>query len=764
MSFREGNAVSIEDPKVKPLREISVTASDSDASGEARLSIDKLSDIPGVGDKVRQALIEHFGSEEVALKVVLDSRVDLVAAVPGIGSRQAVNLVKGAYEVQFGASSNKVMRSQDVRKIYDSVLEIMRGYANTSYARDKLFLYFPLPPSKLDEIKKRQNYFGDASAMSQGLSQDQRETLRDLLGRVRGLFRRIKPRRIEGRVIITNDGNVFDTLIREGVDKWCPVYVLSEGESAEDYGKGYDLVMYISPFGVYDDSVDMLDNVELLGKDWSVGDVVPEKTVGFYSRNYHVIDAACKLADVFEKLPMNDSVKNFVDSLDFDSLRQVGQILENLNEDGDIAEGVDSELDRYRKAVRQFTTSIAETEAWLNEEIKTKISQSEVKLGGAQIINILQSADIDGTDPNALRNMLPAEIIETFESTVQKAEDKLAEMLGLNVREIDWVTGVISEEIALPVRMVPQQINGLEDRLRRLFAEKQFSIIKKFAGQLDTLRTVVTQAVQTLLEFDLFLTVGLFSVDFNLKIPDVSLDYNGVGVEDASNVFLVDSMLKGNHGKVQPIDYAIGTTTFVPEGTNNENCAILSGANSGGKTTTIQTLAQIVTLAQAGFPVPAEAAYIRPFEEIYFFYKSRGMVSAGAFETTLKQFADIVVSDKCKLALFDEVEAITEPGSAANVIAGLIEILQEDPNSSTVICSHLAQEIKDACSVAVRIDGIEAQGLDENLELIVDRTPRFGYLARSTPELIVERLTKLSKGEKQKVFDHIYKNIMKDRK
>jgi len=72
------------------------------------LSIENISDIPGVGDKVRKTLIDHFGSEPVAMKVILDSRVDLVAAVPGIGARQAVNIVKAAYETKFGVSSNTV--------------------------------------------------------------------------------------------------------------------------------------------------------------------------------------------------------------------------------------------------------------------------------------------------------------------------------------------------------------------------------------------------------------------------------------------------------------------------------------------------------------------------------------------------------------------------------------------------------------------------------------------------------------------------------
>jgi hypothetical protein len=728
-------------------------------SGDMRVSIESLSDIPGVGDKVKQALVDHFGSEAVALKVVTDSRVDLVAAAPGIGSRQAVNIVKAAFEVQFGASANTILRSTDVRKIFESVVGIIRGYTNTGYARDKLILYFPLPPDKIDVIHERQKYFSDAIDMASKLKDEQKETLKVNLTQVRGLYRRVKPRRLEGRVIITNDVNVFDTLVAEGVDRWCPVYVLSEGESATDYSKGYDLVIYISPLGIYDDSVDMLDNVEILGKDWTLDDVLPERTIGFYSRNYRVIDASSKLANEFGTIPSNDSVKEFVKSLDIGSLKEAGEILKNLSEEGDLAENVDTELDRYRKAVKAFPTAIAETEAWLNEEIKSRIAKSEVTLGGQQIISILQSADMEGAEGSALRNMLPAEIVETFTTTIQEAEDKLVEMLGLTMKEADWVTGVVSEEISLPAKMVPTQINDLEDRLRRLFADRQFGLIKKVAGQLDKLTPAVTEAVQTLLEYDLFLAVGLFGVDYNLTTPKISAEHKGVGVKAARNMFLAESEIKGKHGKVQPIDYAIGNTPIQPTGTQGENCAILSGANSGGKTTTIQTLAQIVTMAQAGLPVPAEDAYMPVYEEVYFFYKSRGMVSAGAFEATLKQFAEIVTSEKSKLALFDEVEAITEPGSAANVIAGLIEILQKDPKSCTVLCSHLAKEIRDVTDVPVRIDGIEAEGLDENLDLVVDRTPRFGYLARSTPELIVERLTKLSKGRKKEVYATILENL-----
>ena len=73
-----------------------------------------------------------------------------------------------------------------------------------------------------------------------------------------------------------------------------------------------------------------------------------------------------------------------------------------------------------------------------------------------------------------------------------------------------------------------------------------------------------------------------------------------------------------------------------------------------------------------------------------------------------------------------------------------------------VLVTHLAPAILEAYgSDDLRIDGIEAKGLDEHLELIVDRTPQRNCLARSTPELIVRRLVERSSGDAKAVFGDI---------
>ena len=145
-----------------------------------------------------------------------------------------------------------------------------------------------------------------------------------------------------------------------------------------------------------------------------------------------------------------------------------------------------------------------------------------------------------------------------------------------------------------------------------------------------------------------------------------------------------------------------------------------------------------------GFPVPSEHCEIGLVEEFYYFGKSRGTMDAGAFESTIRNFS-AVANTKSKIVLADEMESITEPGASAKIVSGILEEL-DDNNGIGVFVSHLAEAILKNTDHEIRVDGIEAKGLDENFNLIVDRNPRYNYLARSTPELIVERLARKEKG------------------
>ncbi|MFW9831892.1 MAG: hypothetical protein ACFFD8_08955, partial [Candidatus Thorarchaeota archaeon] len=223
---------------------------------------------------------------------------------------------------------------------------------------------------------------------------------------------------------------------------------------------------------------------------------------------------------------------------------------------------------------------------------------------------------------------------------------------------------------------------------------------------------------------------------------------------EGRNIFL-SPMERSGKLEVVPVSYSIGRNSITSEHTKGERVVLLSGANSGGKSCLLQNIAQIAILAQMGMLVPAKQAEVGIFDELYYYAKATGMLSAGAFESSLTNLANIVLSDASKLACFDEWEASTEPGAAAKVVAAVLELFSENPNSCVIFVSHLAEDITKLTRTPIRVDGIEATGLDSQLNLIVTRSPQFGKIAKSTPELIVERLYRSSRDRKQEVFKRI---------
>jgi len=62
----------------------------------------------------------------------------------------------------------------------------------------------------------------------------------------------------------------------------------------------------------------------------------------------------------------------------------------------------------------------------------------------------------------------------------------------------------------------------------------------------------------------------------------------------------------------------------------------------------------------------------------------------------------------------------------------------------------------------VRVDGIAAEGLDENNNLKVSRSPRYNYLAKSTPELILERLVRSTDGRERDFYARLLAGFRKN--
>jgi hypothetical protein len=120
------------------------------------------------------------------------------------------------------------------------------------------------------------------------------------------------------------------------------------------------------------------------------------------------------------------------------------------------------------------------------------------------------------------------------------------------------------------------------------------------------------------------------------------------------------------------------------------------------------------------------------------FHRRHASFNAGVLESTLRSIVPPLSGAGETLMLVDEFEAITEPGRAADLLNGLVE-LTVDRGAVGVYVTHLAEDLSPLPETA-RIDGIFAEGLTDDLALRVDYQPRFGTLGKSTPEFIVSRL------------------------
>ncbi|MBI5680044.1 MAG: endonuclease MutS2 [Methanobacterium sp.] len=358
-------------------------------------------------------------------------------------------------------------------------------------------------------------------------------------------------------------------------------------------------------------------------------------------------------------------------------------------------------------------------ESMFNDAVEDAKTHADLKLKES-----IKKVDLKGDEVLALMNEgMPAKIQKIFDGVIKEA-----------INEIKDKTGCVFDPF---IPKYPIEIDYHEfERVKRQEISKQH--LKAFdkkviaASRLSSLKEMTESEIHEILEFDYEFALGCFAYYYDLNPPQIGDEFNfkeGIHLNLALE----------NNFNIQKIDYSLKTP---------ENVALLTGANSGGKTTLLETLAQISVMTQMGLPVCASEATVKLVDEVYFFSKKRSL-DAGAFESFLNTFMPVVTTDTHKLVLLDELEAITELEAAVKIIASFIDLLK-DSDSYAVIVTHMARELMKFTQV--RVDGIEAKGLDDDYNLLVDRTPKMNYLAKSTPELILRMIYEKSDGKLKEIY------------
>jgi hypothetical protein len=326
----------------------------------------------------------------------------------------------------------------------------------------------------------------------------------------------------------------------------------------------------------------------------------------------------------------------------------------------------------------------------------------------------------------------------------------IAGSLKLTEHERSLLWEATFESFELPFQFHPVKIRILESIYVKRMMENRHVKLREIALKLKAYLDDVDEALKKVFSLDLKIALALFTEEYRLVKPTIG--NRGFAFINGRNLLLQAEELKLEL-KLQPVSYALGETNTVKvKDATPQNIALLTGANSGGKTTLIETIAIIHILALHGLPVPAEKAEVSLIP--LYMFRRKTAKKAGSLEASLRSIGKMFSDNRAKLVLIDEFEALTEPGAMGRIIASIIN--NTPLNTYMVLVTHLAAEITPHLLRNVRVDGIIAKGLDEEGNLIVDRQPIFNKLGVSTPELVVEKLALKTKNRK---IRKTYRNI-----
>jgi len=346
---------------------------------------------------------------------------------------------------------------------------------------------------------------------------------------------------------------------------------------------------------------------------------------------------------------------------------------------------------------------------------------------------------VEDMDANAVELIedLRSEGVRDVEGFRQSFEDHLLSETDVT---IDRVRDAMPTDATDATDFVGGTLRTLRNDLTAAVDEREETVAGELQDTLADAREAVDRAVEAVDEIALQLSLARFALAYDCTRPTfVEGEQAAVSVVSARNLTLAAR----DEESVQPVTYALGEhdVMSVPDDVNavpgEQRVAVLTGANSGGKTTLLETLCQVVLLATMGLPVPADRAEVTPVDSLVF-HRRHASFNAGVLESTLRSIVPPLSSGGRTLMLVDEFEAITEPGSAADLLHGLVT-LTVDRDALGVFVTHLADDLEPLPPES-RVDGIFAEGLDPDLELRVDYQPRFDTVGRSTPEFIVSRL------------------------
>ena len=268
------------------------------------------------------------------------------------------------------------------------------------------------------------------------------------------------------------------------------------------------------------------------------------------------------------------------------------------------------------------------------------------------------------------------------------------------------VTGVIhgASSSGQTVYVEPLETIEKNNELVRLIEEEQEEIHRIFVAltrQVAGYAHSLVEGARVLALVDSLLARARFAREFDCVSPGFGQEL--LQVEGGRHP-LLEKRLRATGGKIVPL---------VLELTADERQLIISGPNTGGKSVALKTVALLAMMAQAGIPVPAEAASFPVFTA---FLADIG--DAQSIEAALSTFSAHItnldrlsrLADARSLVLLDELGSSTDPEEGAALAVAVAHHFLNAGAWALISTHHTSLKVYAANTAGVRN---VAAGVDE---------------------------------------------------
>lgn len=230
----------------------------------------------------------------------------------------------------------------------------------------------------------------------------------------------------------------------------------------------------------------------------------------------------------------------------------------------------------------------------------------------------------------------------------------------------DSVLATLRQQVAVARR---DGDKSQEELLRDQIMEREDKVRHHLGDELHRLNLLLSTTMQALVTLDLLLAKAIMMKEMGLTLPEIT--HNGqtnlLGMFDPQ----IRALLKENGREFQPISIVLDSSPV-----------LITGANMGGKSVLLKTLALVQMLAQFGFPVPAAVARISPVSRVMLSSGDsqsvmQGLSSFGAEVKKLDAIIQAARQGQPLLALIDEPARTTNPDEGEALAIALVELLSK---------------------------------------------------------------------------------------